>query len=103
MEVYSIYVNLGGYDQLIFYWNHLEQKQHKPPVSRATKTPIGYSEVKEFTEQGCTLIVDGKRANFVWGKKPPPSSEVIYKGLLDDPLGSWMFNTMRHEWESQDD
>jgi hypothetical protein len=78
----SIYVNLEGYQQMIFYWALATNKQKRKPKWRLTKQTIEEGIwIESYTDQGCILSVEGRRAEFKWGKLSP-DNRPAYKGNL---------------------
>jgi hypothetical protein len=85
----SIYVNLNGFDQMIFYWSKHDNRQKRKPKWRTSKETIEKDcWIDEYDDVGCRLYVFGKTADFIWGKADS-NNRPYYRGRLDDPGEIW--------------
>ena len=66
-EYTSIYVNLNGYEQIIFYWSTGNDCQKRKPKWRISKETIEQGmRIISYTPFGLTVEIDGKLAKFDW-------------------------------------
>jgi hypothetical protein len=94
-EYTSIYVVLNGYKQIIFYWSLNNDCQKRKPKWRDTKETIEEGmEIVSYNSLGCTVIVDGRRAEFSWTEYDRDVKNLRgpnHKGMLDN-FGEWEFD-----------
>jgi hypothetical protein len=63
----SIYVNLTGYEQIIFYWSLKNNKQKRNPKWRSTKESIDEGmKIVSYNKSGCVVYINNRRAEFSW-------------------------------------
>ena len=90
-EYTSIYVNLTGYEQIIFYWNLKDNCEKRKPKWRTTKETIQEDmEILSYSTIGCVIKINGRTANFEWGEYSPKNSPA-YKGLLTN-FADWEYD-----------
>ena len=79
----SIYVNLKGYDQIIFYWSPLHDCEKRKPKWRETKeTILEDMKIVSCNHFGCVLEIKGKQAKFEWYEYDRPNNVPAHKGRL---------------------
>ena len=85
----NIYVNLSGYEQIIFYWSkHTDCQKRKPKWRTSKETIQDGMYIEDYNDFGCRLKINGKIAEFNWGS-PDLNNRPYYKGKLFDPNGLW--------------
>ena len=63
----SIYVNLNGYEQIIFYWSIANDAEKRKPKWRVTKETIEQGmKIGNYNSLGFFVEIEGKRAYFEW-------------------------------------
>jgi hypothetical protein len=88
----SIYVNLNGYDQIIFYWCLQTNTEKRLPKWRETKETIETgTNVISYSSYGCIVEVEGRRAEFNWYDYNNPNNNPAHKGKLIN-FGEWEFD-----------
>jgi endonuclease I len=79
----SIYVNLNGYEQIIFYWSIVDECEKRKPKWRTSKDTIEEGmKIISYNNFGCIVEVNGRRANFEWTVYNDPSNNPAHKGKL---------------------
>lgn len=63
----SIYVNLNGYEQIIFYWSIANDAEKRKPKWRVSKETIEQGmKIGNYNSLGFFVEIEGKRAYFEW-------------------------------------
>ena len=88
----SIYVNLPGQDQLIFYWNILTNEQRRQPRLRVGRETQEHARIISYTDFGCVVEIGDRRAVFTWTEFNNPDNQPAHRGRLEN----WA------EWEYAD-
>jgi hypothetical protein len=87
----SIYVNLTGYEQIIFYWSLTDNCQKRKPKWRVSKETIQEDmEILSYNNLGCVLKINGRTANFEWGEFSAKNSPA-YRGQLTN-FADWEYD-----------
>ena len=63
----SIYVNLNGYEQIIFYWSIAKDAEKRKPKWRVSKETIEHGmKIGNYNSLGFFVEIEGKQAYFEW-------------------------------------
>lgn len=88
----SIYVNLNGYEQMIFYWSLATDCEKRKPKWRLTKETIQEgASIVSYDRFGCVIMVDNRRAEFTWYEYDRPDNRPAHKARLDN-FADWEFD-----------
>ena len=84
-----VYVNLNGYEQIIFYWSIANDAEKRKPKWRVTKETIEQGmKIGNYNSLGFFVEIEGKRAYFEWYEYNNAHNNPAHKAKLVN-FGDW--------------
>lgn len=65
-KYWIVYATIDTHSQMIFYWDHSQNKQRRPPKCRITKTEINDAHISRLDDEGFTVEIQGQIYTLNW-------------------------------------